>query len=179
MQFPNDSRGREAAALLGFVALCLAIAAAGGAVTATSVGTWYAGLAKPSFNPPNGVFGPVWTALYLMMAVAAWRVWRRGQPPRLAARSIPPGQEGSGNQVRLALGAWALQLALNLCWSLVFFGARLIGAALAEIAVLFAAILVTALLFWRIDRVAGALLVPYAAWVAFAALLNAALWRLN
>jgi tryptophan-rich sensory protein len=134
-------------------------------VTASSVGTWYAGLAKPSFNPPNWVFGPVWTALYLMMAVAGWRVWRRrGADARLAMR---------------ALGAWALQLALNLCWSLVFFGARLIGAALVEIAVLFAAIVVTALLFWRIDRVAGALLIPYAAWVAFAALLNAALWRLN
>jgi len=158
-----NQRGRDAVVLLGFVALCLAVAAAGGAVTASSVGTWYAGLAKPSFNPPDWVFGPVWTALYLMMAVAGWRVWRR--------RGV------SG--VRPALGVWTLQLVLNLCWSLVFFGARLIGAALVEIAVLFAAILVTALLFWRIDRVAGALLVPYAAWVAFAALLNAALWRLN
>ena len=158
-----NQRGRDAVVLLGFVALCLAVAAAGGAVTASSVGTWYTGLAKPSFNPPDWVFGPVWTALYLMMAFAGWRVWRR---------------RGTGD-ARLALGAWALQLALNLCWSLVFFGARLIGAALVEIAVLFAAILVTALLFWRIDRVAGALLVPYAAWVAFAALLNAALWRLN
>src|SRR3990170_1871728 len=98
-----------------------------------------------------------------MMAVAGWRVWRR---------------RGDGS-ARLALGAWALQLSLNLCWSLVFCGARLIGAALVEIVVLFAAILVTALLFWRIDRVAGALLVPYAAWVAFAALLNAVLWLLN
>ena len=157
-----NQRGRDAVVLLGFVALCLAVAAAGGAVTASSVGTWYAGLAKPSFNPPNWVFGPVWTALYLMMAFAGWRVWRR-----------------RGGDARLALGAWALQLALNLCWSLLFFGARLIGAALVEIAVLFAAIVATALLFWRIDRVAGALLVPYAAWVAFAALLNAALWRLN
>lgn len=160
---PLNQRGRDALALLGFVVLCLAVAAAGGAVTASSVGTWYAALAKPSFNPPNWVFAPVWTALYLMMAFAAWRVWRR---------------RGAGD-ARLALGVWALQLALNLCWSLVFFGARLIGAALVEVAVLFAAILATALLFWPIDRVAGALLVPYAAWVAFAALLNAALWRLN
>ncbi len=159
----NAERVREAAALLGFAVLCLAVAAAGGAVTATSVGTWYAGLAKPAFNPPNWVFGPVWTALYLMMAFAGWRVWRR-----LRAR-----------EVRLALGAWALQLALNLGWSFVFFGARLIGAALAEIALLLAAILATAVLFWRIDRVAGALFVPYAAWVAFATALNAALWHLN
>lgn len=166
MSFPRllvaGRRARDAVALLGFVALCLAVAAAGGAVTATSVGTWYAGLAKPSFNPPDWVFGPVWTALYLMMAVAGWRVWRK---------------RSAG--ARLALGAWALQLALNLFSSLVFFGLRSIGAALAEIAVLLAAILATALLSWRIDRVAGALLVPYAAWVAFAALLNAALWRLN
>jgi tryptophan-rich sensory protein len=94
----NGERVREAAALLGFVVLCLAVAAAGGAVTATSMGTWYAGLAKPAFNPPKWVFGPVWTALYLMMAFAGWRVWRRRRP----------------REVRLALGAWALQLALNL-----------------------------------------------------------------
>jgi translocator protein len=159
----NGERVREAAAMLGFVVLCLAVAAAGGAVTATSVGTWYAGLAKPAFNPPNWVFGPAWTTLYLMMAFAGWRVWRRRR----------------ADDVRLALGAWALQLALNLGWSFVFFGARLIGAALAEIALLLAAILATAVLFWRIDRLAGALFVPYAAWVAFATALNAALWRLN
>jgi tryptophan-rich sensory protein len=156
-------RARDIAALAGFVALCLAVAAAGGAITATSVNTWYAALAKPAFNPPGWVFGPVWTVLYLMMALAAWRVWR--------ARAAPGA--------RLALGAWALQLALNLSWSFIFFGARMIGAALAEILVLLAAIVLTAVLFWRIDRAAGALLVPYAAWVAFATALNAALWRLN
>ncbi len=150
-------------ALIAFIALCLGVAAIGGAVTATSVGTWYAALAKPAFNPPDWVFGPVWTALYLMMAIAAWRVWR--------ARGV--------GGARQALGAWALQLALNLGWSLLFFGARLIGAALVEIVLLLAAILATLVLFWRIDRAAGWLLVPYAAWVGFATLLNAALWRLN
>lgn len=154
---------RNLLALAGFVALCLAVAAAGGAVTSTSVGTWYAALDKPAFNPPNWVFGPVWTLLYLMMALAAWRVWRLA------------GERG----VRAALGLWALQLALNLTWSYVFFGARMIGAALAEIAVLLVAIIATLALFWRLDRIAGALLVPYAAWVAFAMVLNAALWRLN
>lgn len=157
------SRTRDTFALLGFVALCLAVAAIGGAVTATSVGTWYAGLAKPSFNPPNWLFGPVWTALYLMMAFAAWRVWR--------AKGIAGA--------RAALAAWALQLALNLAWSFLFFGGRMIGAALAEIVLLLLTILATALLFWRIDRLAGVLLAPYAAWVGFATLLNAALWRLN
>lgn len=159
----SDLGGRNLVALAGFVALCFVVAAAGGAVTATSVGTWYPGLAKPAFNPPDWVFGPVWTALYLMIAVAGWRVWRRR----------------SESGAWLALGAWGVQLSLNLSWSLLFFGARMIGTALAEIAVLLAAILITAALFWRIDRIAGALLIPYAAWVGFATVLNAALWRLN
>jgi tryptophan-rich sensory protein len=159
----SDLSGRNVVALAGFVALCFVVAAAGGAVTATSVGTWYAGLAKPAFNPPDWVFGPVWTALYLMIAVAGWRVWRRR----------------SESGAWLSLGAWGLQLSLNLSWSMLFFGAQMIGAALAEIAVLLAAILITAALFWRIDRIAGALLIPYAAWVGFATVLNAALWRLN
>jgi tryptophan-rich sensory protein len=156
-------RSRDAVALAGFVALCFAVAAAGAAATATSVGTWYAGLAKPAFNPPDRVFGPVWTVLYLMIAVAGWRVWLRR------------GESGA----RPALAAWAVQLALNLAWSLLFFGGRVIGAALVEIVILLAAILVTTGLFWRIDRLAGSLFVPYAAWVGFATVLNAALWRLN
>ena len=154
---------RSLAALAAFVVLCFAVAAVGGAVTATSVGTWYAGLTKPSFNPPHWVFGPVWTVLYLMIAVAGWRVWRRR----------------GESDARLALGAWGLQLALNLGWSLVFFGARMIGLALAEIVLLLATIVFTATLFWRIDPLAGALLVPYALWVGFATVLNAALWWLN
>jgi len=163
MQHTPAPRGRDLIALVGFIVLCFGVAAAGGAATASSVGSWYAGLVKPSFNPPDWVFGPVWTALYLMIAVAGWRVWRRR------------GQPGA----RVALTAWGVQLALNLGWSLVFFGARLIGAALVEIVVLLAAIVVTAVLSWRIDRVAGGLLVPYIAWVGFATLLNASLWRLN
>jgi tryptophan-rich sensory protein len=151
-------------ALAGFIALCLAVGATGGAVTATSVGTWYAALEKPAFNPPDWVFAPVWTTLYVLMALAAWRVWLRGDEAPAA---------------RPALGLWALQLALNLTWSFLFFGARSIGAALAEIAVLLAAIIATLVLSWRVDRAAGWLLVPYAAWVAFAAVLTAAIWRLN
>ena len=151
-------------ALAGFIVLCLAVGATGGAVTATSVGTWYAALEKPAFNPPDWVFAPVWTALYVMMAIGAWRVWLKA---------------GEAPGARPALGLWSLQLALNLTWSFVFFGARLIGAALAEIVVLLAAIVATLVLFWRVDRAAGWLLVPYAAWVAFAAVLTAAIWRLN
>jgi benzodiazapine receptor len=159
-------RLREALGLAGFLALSFAVAGAGGAITATSVGGWYQGLAKPWFNPPDWVFGPVWTALYAMIALAAWRVWR------LRAWRAQGGLEP-------ALLVWSVQLALNLCWSFVFFGARMIGAALLEIVVLLAAIVVTLRLFWRIDRIAAWLLAPYAAWVAFATLLNAALWRLN
>ena len=159
-------RLREALGLAGFLALCFAVAGAGGAVTATSVGGWYQGLEKPAFNPPDGVFAPVWSVLYAMIALAGWRVWRR----RGWTRNGAPEP---------ALVAWALQLGLNLCWSFVFFGARLIGAALVEIVLLLVAIAVTTGLFARIDRIAAWLMAPYAAWVAFAALLNAALWRLN
>jgi tryptophan-rich sensory protein len=152
--------------LLGFVAflgLCLAASAVGAAATASSVGTWYLSLAKPSFNPPNWMFAPVWTALFFMMAVAAWRVWRRD------------GLRGA----RLALGLFALQLMLNMSWSIVFFGLRSIAGALAVILVLLPAILATAALFWQRDRIAGMLFVPYAGWVAFATALNTALWQLN
>jgi translocator protein len=157
------SAAADYAALAGFILLCAAISGLGGWATAGSVSTWYPTLAKPSFNPPSWVFAPVWSTLYLMIALAGWRAWRR-----------PAGVER-----RLALTAYGVQLGLNLSWSFVFFGARLIGPALAVIAALLAAILVNARLFWRLDRAAGALLIPYAAWVAFATLLNAALWRLN
>ena len=159
------------------LALFIALVLGGGTLIGlmTLPGEWYAGLAKPPFNPPNWIFAPVWSALYLMIAIAGWRVWRRG------AGEASGGVEVSGamREVRLALIVYAVQIALNLSWSFVFFGARLIGPALAVIAALLAAIIANAFLFWRIDRAAGALLVPYAAWVAFATLLNAALWRLN
>jgi benzodiazapine receptor len=147
----------------GFVVLCLAISAIGGWITAKSVGTWYQTLQKPVFNPPDWVFAPVWTMLYLMIAVAGWRVWRR------------VGLSGA----RAGMVAYSAQLALNLAWSFLFFGGRMIGFALAEIMLLLTVICANAVLFWRIDRVAGWLLVPYAAWVAFACALNFALWGLN
>ena len=154
---------RDLLGLGGFLLLCLAVSAIGGAVTATSVSGWYQELAKPPFNPPDGVFAPVWTALYILMAVAAWRVWRRAD----------------ANARRRALAGFTVQLALNLLWSLLFFGWRMVGAAFVEVIVLLAAIVATAVLFWRIDRWAGAIFVPYIAWVGFAAALNGAIWRLN
>jgi len=156
------TRLRNYGGLAVFVAINAAVSALGGWATASSVGTWYQTLAKPDFNPPDWVFAPVWTALYLMIAVAGWRAWRRG-----------------GAEARRALVVYAVQLVLNLSWSYVFFGARLVGPALLVIAALLAAIVANALLFWRLDRWAGMLLVPYAAWVSFATLLNAAIWRLN
>lgn len=150
------------AALVLFVGVALVVGALGGAVTADAVRTWYPGLAKPAFTPPNWVFGPVWTTLYVMMAVAAWRAWRTGNPARKSATA-----------------AWGAQLALNLLWSCLFFGLRSPGAALAEIAVLWVAIVGTTVLFARLDRWAGWLMTPYLAWVSFAAALNWAIWRLN
>lgn len=154
---------RDSIGFIAILALCLAVSAVGAAVTAGSVGTWYQTLAKPSFNPPDWIFAPVWTALYFMMAIAGWRVWRR---------------DGLGG-ARSAVTLFALQLALNMVWSILFFGLRSIGAALAEVLVLLLAILATTVVFWQRDRIAGMLFVPYAGWVAFAAVLNARLWQLN
>lgn len=149
--------------LIVFVGLCLAVGALGGWVTAESVRTWYTTIHKPSFTPPNGVFGPVWTALYVLMGVAAWRTWCNARP----------------HQARVPLALFALQLSLNLAWSVVFFGAHWIGSAVVVIVALEIAIVATVLAFRRIDRLAALLLVPYALWVAFAAVLNVAVWRLN
>ena len=146
-----------------FVAVCLGIGALGAAVVATSVDTWYADLIKPSFTPPDRVFGPVWTALYVLMAVAAWRVWRT------ADRDTRRG----------ALTLFALQLVLTLGWTAVFFGLQKIGAALATIVVLDVGVVVTMLAFRSTDRWAGLLMLPYLAWVAFATVLTIAIWRLN
>lgn len=121
---------------------------------------WYAGLNKPWFNPPNWIFAPVWTLLYIMVAVAGWRTWQRG--PRSAAMAL-----------------WFVQLALNFVWSPVFFGAHRIGGALAVIVALLAAIIAFIVMAGPRDRIAALLFTPYAAWVAFATLLNGALWYLN
>ena len=154
---------RDVLGLVAFLVLCLIVSGIGGAVTATSVGTWYLGLHKPPFNPPNWIFAPVWTTLYILMAVAAWRIWR---------------QPGLGSN-RNALTIFAVQLTLNLTWSFIFFGLQQIGFALIEIVILLIAIIANTAVFWRIDRWAGALFVPYVLWVAFATVLNASLWWLN
>ena len=126
----------------------------------TVPGAWYAQLAKPAFTPPGWLFGPVWTTLYVMIAVAGWRVWRRDR---------------GGRPVKL----WWAQMALNFLWTPIYFGAHQIGLALAVILLLLAAILAFIVLSWRQDRAAAWLFVPYAAWVAFASLLNGSIWMLN
>ena len=146
--------------LLGWLGVTFATAWAG---SRFMPGAWYAALAKPAWNPPNAIFAPVWSVLYGLMAVAAWLVWRRA------------GFSGAG----AALGLFAVQLILNALWSYLFFGRHQPGLAFGDIVVLWVAILSVVLLFWRVDRVAGALLLPYLAWVSFAAYLNFTLWRLN
>lgn len=152
---------QNVAVLIGFLALALGVGVFAGLITEPNVLTWYPVLAKPSFNPPNWVFAPVWTTLYILMAVAGWRVWR-----------ITDFESR-------ALLFWAVQLVLNFAWSFIFFGAHNIGLALIEIAALWLMVLLTMVAFFRIDRIAGWLFAPYLAWVSFAAALNAAIHQLN
>lgn len=160
---PDIGKAKDLLMLALLVGICVGIGGLGGAVTAESVTTWYATLNKPSFNPPNWIFGPVWTTLYVLMGVAAWRVWRT------AGRDAARGP----------LALFALQLAVNLGWSVAFFGLRNPGLAVVVILALDLLVLATALTFRRIDRPAALLLVPYLAWISFATVLNVAIWRLN
>ena len=149
--------------LLIFLVGCFAAAGIGGAVTTPKIATWYATLAKPTWNPPNWIFGPVWSALYFCMAVAAWLVWR----------------QGGLWQARVPLALFGVQLTLNVLWSCIFFGFERPGLAFAEVLLLWAAIAATMVGFWQRSRIAGILFVPYLAWVSFASVLNFTIWRLN
>jgi benzodiazapine receptor len=135
-----------------------------GLVTVDAITGWYATLTKPSFNPPNWVFGPAWTVLYILMGIAAGLVWSSNADP-LAKRR--------------ALGVYAIQLALNFCWSIIFFGLKAPVFALMEIVLLWLAIMWCIRMFRSIDQRAAWLFVPYLAWVSFAAVLNAAIVVLN
>ena len=146
----------------GTLALFILLVVGGGLLIGffTAPGPWYEALAKPSFNPPNWLFGPVWTVLYVLIAIAGWRVWRIGS---------------SGTVTKL----WWLQLALNFLWSPVFFGLQQIALALVIIVALLITILAFIAAAWNLDRISAWLFVPYAAWVAFASLLNASILFLN
>jgi translocator protein len=151
---------KSAIGLVGWLAVSLA---AGWIGSRYMPGVWYASLAKPSWTPPNAIFGPVWSVLYLLMGVAAWLVWRRA------------GFSGAG----IALALFVGQLALNALWSYLFFGLHRLDIAFFDIVVLWVAILVVMVMFWREDWVPGALMLPYLVWVGIASFLNFALWRLN
>lgn len=149
--------------LVFFLGVCFGAAAIGSVWTNSALDAWYPALAKPSWNPPNWIFGPVWTTLYAMMAVSAWLVWLRGAPP--AAAVVWPPFFG--------------QLILNTLWSGIFFGLRQPGWAFAEILLLWLAIAATIAVFRHRSIVAAWLLAPYLAWVSFAAILNFTIWRMN
>ncbi len=147
-------------ALIVFVAACAAAAAPG---LILRPGDWYRGLVKPSWRPPDWLFGPVWLVLYLSIAVSGWLVWRQA------------GLDGAA----LALAIYVVQLVLNGLWSAIFFGLRRPDLALVEIICLWLAILATIAAFFPVDQMAAYLLIPYACWVAFAVILNYRIWRLN
>lgn len=149
-------------ALAVILVACFVVAAVGGLVTSTTVDTWYVTLKKPPITPPDWIFAPVWNLLYLLMGLAAWRIWRRAE-----------------THARNALWLFALQLLLNLAWSILFFGFMLIGAAFVDILLLIVAVTGTMVAFFRVDKLAGLLLLPYLAWVSYAALLIGWIWVLN
>lgn len=145
--------------------ICLMVGYSASIVTRPSVETWYPTIIKPSFNPPNWIFMPVWTLLYILMAVAAGLVWNKIKE--------------QNQEVKVALGFFLIQLTLNAIWSYIFFGLKNPMLALIEIALLWLMIYETYLKFIKINKTAGYLLIPYMAWVAFAGILNASIWWLN
>lgn len=154
---------KQAGKLVLSIVLALLAGGIGSLATSSNIPTWYAGIEKPSFNPPNEVFGPVWTVLYILMGISLYLVW--------TANSKRPKQR--------AFLVYGLQLVLNTAWSLVFFGLQAPEAALAVIVGLLASIVLTMRLFWPFSRSAVYLLIPYLAWVSFATVLNAAICILN
>lgn len=160
---PDQAWGRQLLVLLAFLAACFATAALGAALTAVSVNNWYQALQKPAWTPPDGIFGPVWTVLFCLMALAGWYYWRRV--------GWSAGQTG--------LRFFALQLGLNAAWSGLFFALRSPGLAFVDIILLWLAIVATLWAFGRASAVAAGLLIPYLVWVSYATALNGAIWRMN
>jgi tryptophan-rich sensory protein len=149
--------------LVPFIVICFAAAGIGSFVTNTSVNTWYAQLRKPDWTPPNWIFGPVWTTLYVLMAVSAWLVWRSTE----------------WSVTRSALALFGIQLALNTLWSLIFFGLREVRLAFVEIMLLWMMVVATVVSFLPLSRLAAWLLLPYLLWVGFASYLNFRIWQIN
>jgi tryptophan-rich sensory protein len=149
--------------LVPFVVVCFAAAGIGSLFTARSVNTWYPQLRRPEWTPANWIFGPVWTTLYLLMGISAWLVWRS---TTWSAGWFP-------------LTLFAIQLVLNSLWSVIFFGLRQVGAAFAEVLLLWMMVVATTLAFLPISILAAWLLIPYLGWILFASYLNFRIWQMN
>ena len=147
----------------GFLALCLAGGGVGAVVTGPAVSSWYPLIAKPAWTPPNALFGPVWTVLYVMIGIAGWQIWR--------------GRDQAGKELPLAV--WFGQLALNFAWTPLFFGARAVGWALIDISGMWLLIGIFVIVAWRRSKGAAFLFVPYWVWVSYATALNLSIWVLN
>ena len=148
--------------LFTFIVICLLIGVLGSVATRSSLASWYEGLKKPPFNPPNWIFAPVWTFLYVLMAIAGWRIWNIDVSKREGLRFL-----------------FAIQLFLNGVWPFLFFGLRNPAVVLVGIVLLWIFIFILALGAWRVEKVTGFLLIPYLTWVSFAVYLNGVLWWLN
>lgn len=159
---------QSAIALAACVLVCLAVGGLGSWLTTPGLEPWYASLNKPAFNPPNWIFAPVWTTLFLFMAYAFWRIW-----------SLPTTIIGEHRLRGQAIMAFAAHLLLNLSWSAAFFYTQSPGLGLIVIAVFWVSIVTVMILFFKLDRLAGLLFVPYLAWVSFAAVLNFSIFQLN
>lgn len=157
-------RWLEALKLVASLLVCQLAGFVGSIFTTPAIPTWYADLAKPAFTPPNWLFAPAWTTLFVLMGLGAFLIWRKG---------VAEGR------VKAALGIFVIQLALNILWSVAFFGLRSPLGGLIVIALLWFAILLTIQSFSRLSRPAGLLLLPYILWVSFAAVLNGAILVLN
>ncbi|MEC7695866.1 MAG: TspO/MBR family protein [Planctomycetota bacterium] len=161
---PNQRSPRaQALGLVISVVICFGAALLGNLATMPQIPTWYSGIAKPAWTPPDWVFGPVWSLLYAMMAVSAWLVWRKV----------------GGKTTRVPLIWFGTQLVLNSLWSVLFFGMQKPAWSMVEVFFLWLAILMTIRAFWPLSRWASLLLVPYLLWVSFASILNVAIWQLN
>lgn len=149
--------------LAGFLAACFLVAGVAGYATAEAIPTWYAGLAKPGFTPPDQVFAPVWTILYALMGIAAWLIWRTPNAP----------------ERRRALALFWTQLLLNFAWSWIFFHQHLIFAAALEVVILWLAVFFMTMAYWRVRTAAAWMMLPYLCWLTFASALNWGIWHAN
>ncbi|HEX2948946.1 MAG TPA: TspO/MBR family protein [Armatimonadota bacterium] len=158
------NRTRQILVLILFLLICYAVAGIGSLFTTSTMGQsgWYATLPKPSWNPPNWVFGPVWTVLYTLIAIAGWLVWKTRGSVRAAA---------------MPLALFTIQIILNGAWTIIFFGQHMPGIAFLDIVILWVFILLTMVVFWRIRPLAGWLFLPYLLWVTYASTLNYAIWQ--